>query len=269
MFARMIGAYQRLMVRRRFYRLNKLLYFLSLRGLGVLNFENEKLSGERHFVRQLSRVLANPIVIDVGAATGAYSGLVRSLIPTAEIHAFEPHPLSYERLKQHAHTNNYSAYNLGLGSAPAEVALYDYKGLEHGSQHASLHRAVIEKLHAGEAQAWRVQLTTLDQFMQTRALSRIHLLKLDTEGNELSVLRGAQQALDLHQIDIIQFEFNEMNLVSRVLFSDYYDVLEGFSFYRMLPDGLVPLGAYAPLLSEIFAFQNIVAIRPGYALPTL
>ena len=45
--------YRLLFARRFFYKFNKLLYNLSLRGLGVLNFESDKLSisGEDHFVK--------------------------------------------------------------------------------------------------------------------------------------------------------------------------------------------------------------------------
>src|SRR5688572_33443720 len=99
MIAQAIRLYQRILVRRRFYRVNKLLYFLSLRGLGILNYEDEKISGERHFIGWLSKRLTSPLVIDVGANTGGYAGLVMSLMPAAEIYAFEPHPNAFQRLK--------------------------------------------------------------------------------------------------------------------------------------------------------------------------
>jgi len=48
--------YQSVFARRVFYPFNKLLYLLSLRGLGVLNFESDKLSGERFFLSYALRV---------------------------------------------------------------------------------------------------------------------------------------------------------------------------------------------------------------------
>lgn len=40
---------------------------------------------------------------------------------------------------------------------------------------------------------------------------------------------------------------------------DFYDLLQGFSFYRLLPGGLLPMGPYTPF-HEIFQFQNIMAL---------
>ena len=62
-------------------------------------------------------------------------------------------------------------------------------------------------------------------------------------------------------IDLIHFEFNEMNVASRIFFKDFYDLLKGYRFYRMLPDGLIDLGEYKAYQMEIFGYQNIVAIR--------
>ena len=45
-----------------------------------------------------------------------------------------------------------------------------------------------------------------------------------------------------------------------------YELLIDYFFYRMLPNGLVSLGGYVPICWEIFAYQNIVAIR-NYFFP--
>lgn len=42
---------------------------------------------------------------------------------------------------------------------------------------------------------------------------------------------------------------------------DFYDILPQYDFYRLLPKYLMPLGEYRALTHEIFAYQNIVAIR--------
>ena len=85
--------------------------------------------------------------------------------------------------------------------------------------------------------------------------------KIDVEGNEFSVLRGMKMALLSGKVNAIHFEFNEMNVMSRIFFKDFYDFLTDYQFYRMLQDGLVEIGEYNPLFCEIFAYQNIVAIK--------
>jgi hypothetical protein len=78
-------------------------------------------------------------------------------------------------------------------------------------------------------------------------------------------LRGAQHAIASGSIDLIQFEFNEMNVMSRVFFKDFYDVLPGYSFYRMVVDGLAPMGGYVARTHEVFVLHNIIAVRDGFA----
>jgi hypothetical protein len=99
-----------------------------------------------------------------------------------------------------------------------------------------------------------------------QAISHEDLLKIDVEGAELEVLKGAVGAIKAGKIDVIQFEFNEMNVVSRVFFRDFWHVLDGYSFYRLLPFGLFPIRNYRTFFCELFAFQNIVAVRSGVAL---
>lgn len=89
------------------------------------------------------------------------------------------------------------------------------------------------------------------------------LLKIDTEGNELAVLHGAQNALKNGKIEMVHFEFNEMNVISRVFFRDFWNLLHplGFQFYRLLPNSAFEITRYSPVDCEIFAFQNIIASK--------
>ena len=71
----------------------------------------------------------------------------------------------------------------------------------------------------------------------------IDLLKIDTEGNEFNVLKGAKKLFEFNKIKAIHFEFNQMNIVSKSSFKDFWDLLnENFIFYRILPRGrLLPI----------------------------
>ena len=90
--------------------------------------------------------------------------------------------------------------------------------------------------------------------------NHIDLLKIDTEGFELEVLLGASEMLTEKKITIIQFEFNEVNIVQRRFLKDFYNLLPKYDFYRLDEQRLIPLGSWEPK-HEIFMFQNIVAIR--------
>jgi hypothetical protein len=104
---------------------------------------------------------------------------------------------------------------------------------------------------------------TIDNFVKENRISKIDLLKIDTEGHELAILAGAKETIDTNKVPVIHFEFNEMNVISRVFFRDFVLMLTGYDFYRMLPDNIVKLEPYIPVKTEIFAFQNIVAVKKG------
>ncbi|WP_237743590.1 FkbM family methyltransferase [Pleurocapsa sp. PCC 7319] len=228
---------------------------------------NRKINGENLFLQKLLGSSDKYLVIDVGANVGEYSNKVKSISKSVTIYAFEPHPITFKKLQAAASKYNYIAVNLGCSNIQGDSKLFDYQENCDGSTHASLYKNVIEKFHSSSSVYWDIKLTTIDHFVDKNNIRKINLLKIDTEGNELNVLIGAKKSIEEKVIDIIHFEFNKMNITSRVFFKDFYEQLPEYSFYRMLPDGLVKLEAYNPLFCEIFAYQNIVAIHKEYDQP--
>jgi FkbM family methyltransferase len=253
--------YRRLFGGARWYRVNRFLHELSLHGLGILNYENDRMSGERHtLARALATSGSAPVVLDVGANVGNYARAVMQRCPTARVFAFEPHPGTFTRTLAAAREAGFTAINAACGADVGRLTLFDYDGQATGSEHASLYADVIERIHGGRPTGHDVAVTTIDAFVAERGIERVRLLKIDTEGHEAAVLRGARNTLAAGKVDLVQFEFNEMHVASRTFFRDFIDLLPGFRLYRVLPDGWIPL-PYSPVTCEIFAFQNIVAVR--------
>ena len=240
--------------------LNSLLLACSLRGLGIQNWHSPAASGERWFLRRYLPRVANPTVIDVGAHRGDYTAMCLEFAPHARILACEPHPLSLAELRRRfSDCSNVSLCETAIAANTGCRSFYD-RASEQGTSHASLHRAVIEDLHICEAAEFAVQVTTLDEIATRHSIGNIDLLKIDTEGSELDVLKGAVGLLRENRIAVCQIEFNAMNVYSRVFFKDFWDVLTDFHLFRLLPGGLLPITAYNPLYAEIFAYQNIIAV---------
>lgn len=260
--------YRRLFAHERYRRMNQFLHELSLHGLGVLNYENDAVSGELYVIRRVLQKdgsgTTGPVILDVGANDGEYSTRITQIDSSAQVFAFEPHPVTYERLSNSAKKHGFEAINAGCGDAEGTSVLYDYRG-NSGSQHASLYRNVIEGIHGSAATANEIRITTVDSFLDQRGIPEVRLLKIDTEGNEASVLRGARQSISNNRIELVQFEFNEMHVASRTFFKDFVDLLANFRLYRILPSGCLPL-TYRAVSCEIFAYQNILAVRNDIAL---
>lgn len=127
--------------------------------------------------------------------------------------------------------------------------------------HATLYNTVLTDLHhRTDVHSHSVQLTTIDAFCIQENISSIDFLKIDTEGHELSVLDGAKEMIGNGAVTVVQFKFNEMNIVSRVFLKDFFELLDDYNIYRIDKKGLLPLFPYSSN-NEIFKFQNIVAIR--------
>jgi len=243
-----------------FAKLNKFLYQISLRGLGILNYQGDYLIGENAWLKKYLQGKKNPIILDVGAHVGNYSKTIFDIDQESKILAFEPHPSTLKKLITNVKSKNFEAFNVGVGSSAGALELYDYD-TKDGSQHASLYKDVIKTLHKGNPISHLVEIITLDKLLSDKNIIEIDLLKIDTEGNEYNVLLGVKSFLKKRKIKAIHLEFNEMNIISKSTFKDFWDLLLDYKFYRILPGGeLLPIKNYIPLMTEIYAFQNIVAI---------
>lgn len=252
------SAYRIIFGRMFFARLNKLVHATTLKALGIFNYESDEVSGEAHFVRHEISKIESGVVFDVGANIGRYSEMLRKSNGRIEIYCFEPHPKNFKLLKAKESALNLKAFQYGVGSLPSVMKLYDYADGD-GSSHASLYKGVIEEIHGKTSVVHDVNVISLSDFSAERRIDRIALLKIDTEGHEFEVLKGFESYIKSGKIDIIHFEFNEMNVASRVFFKDFWDFLPNYNFFRMLPGELLPIKTYNPLQCEIFAYQNIVA----------
>lgn len=250
--------YSLIFSRKIFYRYNLFVYKLSLSGLGInLSVELES-SGEKKIIRKLLTGVKSPVIFDVGANIGEYSKMVRELFPESHIYSFEPHPVTFLKLKESEKEYKLNIYNTGMGEFLKEMELFDYKS-EDGSPRASLYKDVIERQYNSSSVAHKVNISTIDIFSENNNIENIDLLKIDVEGNELSVLRGAKNMVKENKIKIIQFEFNYTNIISRTFLTDFFDELNNYSFYRILRKGMAKIDYLA--INEIFQYQNLIAIN--------
>lgn len=229
----------------------------QLYRIGILNWQSMQHSGEAFFLRNHLKGKIAPVVVDVGANVGLYSGLALESCPSAQVFAFEPHPETFQKLQRNL--PNIQAFNVGMGSAAGSFTMYDYA--DQASSHASLYAEVFTDIHQRPHRSFDIEIRTLDAVIPELGIEHIDLLKVDVEGHELEVFKGAAQCLQKGMVQAIQFEFNEMNIASRTYFKDFFDYLKGYRFFRLLPNGYYPIEHYSPVQCEIFAFQNIVCFK--------
>lgn len=132
-------------------------------------------------------VAAHPaaVMLDVGAYTGLY-GLAAAQ-RCANVYAFEPHPENYLRMVENMQANRYaglfSAFNAAVGALAGWCAMADLQG-----------RPRLTSAGRAVAGAGSTEMLTIDGLN----LPRCDAIKIDVEGGELDVLRGATRTIAGH-----------------------------------------------------------------------
>jgi FkbM family methyltransferase len=133
--------------------------------------------------------------IDVGAHIGAYTlGLAKAVGTNGQVHAFEPNPVTFRRLQRNVELN--SLGNLRLN----QIAVSDSAGEAHLNSPTERNTSGAtlvseERVHGLPTQTYAVHTTTLDYYVETNGISHIDLLKIDAQGYDLRVLRGAENMI--------------------------------------------------------------------------
>lgn len=194
-------------------------------------------------------------LFDVGANKGEYSlEIAKCFDNNVVIHAFEPIDTTYKRLLENTkdHSTTIHAHNVGLSNEPAFIPMFTTE--EEGSELSSIYQGHGELYIKKEC-----KFTSVDIFCKTFKIDHIHFLKIDVEGHELAVLRGAKNMLKERRIDYIQFEFGVAHIEAKSFFFDFWRLLsDDYQIYRIVSGGLIPLNRYAEQM-EIFLYSNYLA----------
>jgi FkbM family methyltransferase len=149
-----------------------------------------------------------PVVFDVGANAGSVVKEFRRTLSSPTIHAFEASPATFEVLRRNCAGTRDVVLNCCALGAKAGVAEFQENSESTMSSFLDLGKAAW-----GEIQGrTRVQLRTIDDYCDEHAISHINILKSDTQGYDLEVLRGGASMLARGRIDLVYIEINFVDL---------------------------------------------------------
>lgn len=237
-------------------RLGKLLFSASQSFLNALNnkINDPDLSGENWFLQNLNHSEIK-VVFDVGANVGNWSKKIVEVNPEAEIHAFEPVPATFEKLKNNLKGfPNLKLNLLGLSSESGKLNFNFYPDSSYLS-------SAFEHDLGKEGQLIEVDVIQGDQYCEQNDIQQIDLLKIDTEGFESKVLKGFTSMFESNKIRLVQFEYGPMAIDSKFLLSDFYKFFEthGFRVGKIFPKW-VDFKPYSKDM-ENFVLSNFVAVH--------
>lgn len=160
------------------------------------------------------------IVFDVGANVGDWSRhfLQKSGSRSVTVHAFEPASATYAQLRENLRSEGgrIALVNQALSDTcgTTEFAIVGV-GLGINSLHAPLSKAESVEV---------IALNTLDNYCKQNSINQIDLIKIDAEGHDMHVLRGASGMFGKHAISAVQFEYNQRWIDARYFLKDAFEL---------------------------------------------
>lgn len=187
------------------------------------------------------------LCFDVGANTGEYAARVLRANPDCRVHCFEPNRLLHDAIRQKGVTTVSPA---ALSDCAGTLRINFDTG---DSTQSSIHRT-HERCQAADVPA-----VTVDDYMNDNGIEQVSFVKIDTEGHELAVLRGAAAALRDQRIEMLQFEYGGTYCDAGTTLWQVYELLaDNYLVCHLFPQGVLPM-TYSEKL-ETFRYSNWVAI---------
>lgn len=141
-------------------------------------------------------------IFDVGANRGQFLNQLRLHYSQAAIHSFEPSPATFQALSaKTAGMANVSTWNLALGARAGKSTL-----LENVSSDMSSMLELGSQGHGRVEKHTEIDIQTVDDFCQKHSISRVDILKSDTQGYDLEVFKGAERMMRENRIGLVYSE---------------------------------------------------------------
>jgi FkbM family methyltransferase len=173
-------------------------------------------------------------VIDVGANVGQFAVASAKIFPDVTVHSFEPLPDCVRKLEQNLkRLSRTHVYPIALGDEKGEVTM-NVNSHSHSSSILALgdrHRKAFP--HAQQVATIKVRLSTLDDELGSAPLDGPVLLKLDVQGYESQVLKGAASLLNRVDHVLLEASFRPMYEGEKT-FIEIVQIMDerGFEFLR-------------------------------------
>jgi FkbM family methyltransferase len=164
-------------------------------------------------------------VLDVGANIGYFSALAAGLVGArGSVHAFEPLPESFARLRRNLAAFNWAhAHLLAVSDVSGKTSLFSSDRAEEAGW-----ATLLPSSEFGSAR--EVDVVSLDEWMERQQPQHVDFIKLDIEGGEYRALKGAETLLRRYK-PVVVAELNaEWLLRDSHNSSDVVDVLRSLEY---------------------------------------
>lgn len=181
-------------------KLRKLLIGMS----GYWIYRRKHLPIGADFLEDLKKLnLPLKVIFDVGANYGQTAKFYSENFSDAEIYSFEPIKASFKKLVHNIQDlRNVQAFQHAFGQEETDVEIPLFEEAQSQLNSLKKHNNTTNP----NADKETISVKTIDSFIQTHNIRNIDLLKIDTEGYEIEVLKGAVKTIKCGQIKFILCE---------------------------------------------------------------
>ena len=199
-------------------------------------------------LKELIKGIKTPeTIIDIGSNKGQFILLIEKIYPNKNIYSFEPiKEMINKQKKFFAYKNNIIFHNVALGSSTTFKEFLITTRMDSSSflkivsdKNKSKNYDIVENRN--------IQINTLDNLLINEKISHPVLIKIDVQGYELEVLRGANNLLKKTDYLLLEVSKNEMyqnqpiekviveylkNLNFDILKSNNWSKIQNTNFYQ-------------------------------------
>ena len=147
------------------------------------------------------------VIFDVGAYVGEIAAKYKQIFPKSTIHCFEPFPDSFQKLNQLCRDASIKTHQIAFSDKEEKTTFHTNVDLSCNSllppTEGEFKCYSAKSIKDGEIQ---VETNTIDNFCAEAGISGIDILKMDVEGAEIKVLKGASKMLSNQAIKLIYSE---------------------------------------------------------------
>lgn len=186
---------------------------------------------EEGTIALMKKILKNgDTFIDVGCNIGLMSLAASQFVgKNGAVYAFEPHPDTFSILQDNIELNNSKnifSYNIALGAKEEKALIYSNMQVNRGS-------ASLIKTFQNQCEGKEVVIMSLDDFIIEKGIKNIRMLKVDVEGWELEVFKGASQLLSGENAPIVCFEYSSGHALQNGQLLDLYKYIQSVNDYKV------------------------------------
>jgi FkbM family methyltransferase len=175
--------------------------WLEKLGLSLFHYRGHRRFTDPVFYPEITSGGRGATICDVGGNVGQTSVDFRLSFPEARIDSFEPFPAAYEHLVQAAERYRFNAHKLALGETNTTTTV-----TADPNSPSTLNSLVSVQSDTTNQVPVEISINTLDSWLEANAIAKLDILKIDTEGFEVAVIKGASNTLSQKRLSSLIVE---------------------------------------------------------------